>query len=256
MRTDRRPPDTGAVRCLPGVVARVVGRPSERMAAKDPKQLGRTSLEEQATDLIRQRIIEGDIPLGTRVVESALAEYYGISRGTIRVALRRLADEGLIHQVPYAGYEVIEFTEHDLWEMLTLRRALEALAAQLAAASITPEGRKSLREAFEALKEAAARDDRVEANRRDHELHLIIGHLSGNGRLERYYRRIENQFRSYIALSNSGMTPAEIAESHRELVDAICEGDTVRAQRVGAENVSGPGMGVSGLDSESGTCGN
>jgi DNA-binding GntR family transcriptional regulator len=201
-------------------------------------------LEEQATDLIRQRIIDGDIPLGTRVVESTLAEYYGISRGTIRVALRRLADEGLIHQIPYAGYEVIDFTEHDLWELVTLRRTLEALAAYLAAQSITPAGAKALRDAFDALKQAAARDDRGEANRRDHELHLMIGRLSGNGRLERYYRRIENQFRSYIALSNSGLTPSEIAESHQALVDAICAGDAETAQRVAAENVSGPGTGV------------
>jgi DNA-binding GntR family transcriptional regulator len=224
------------------------------MATKDAKPLAKTSLEEQATDLIRQRIIQGDIPLGTRVVESALAEHYGISRGTIRVALRRLADEGLIHQVPYAGYEVIEFTEHDLWEILTLRRTLESLAAYLAAQSITPEGRRALREAFEALREAAARDNRVDANLRDHELHLMISQLSGNGRLERFYRRIENQFRSYIALSNSGMTPGQIAESHRDLVEAICAGDADRAQRVAAENVSGPAAELSAPEPTQGTC--
>jgi Transcriptional regulators len=75
------------------------------------------SLEAQATDLVRRRIVSGDLGLGERLVETALAERYGLSRGTIRAALRRLVDEGLVRQVPYAGYRVVDFSDHDLWEL-------------------------------------------------------------------------------------------------------------------------------------------
>ena len=51
----------------------------------------------------------------------------GLSRGTIRAALRRLIEEGLVCHVPYTGYQVIDLSDHDLWELYTLRGALESL---------------------------------------------------------------------------------------------------------------------------------
>ena len=213
------------------------------MATGEVDSITKRSLEAQATDLVRRRIVSGDLGLGERLVETALAERYGLSRGTIRAALRRLVDEGLVRQVPYAGYRVVDFSDHDLWELYTLRGALEALGARLAAGRITGDGREQLRAAFDALVAAASADDQSESNRCDHELHLLIIRLSGNERLVQHYARVANQVRAYISLANRAVDSQEICESHRELVESICAGDAERAGRLAEANVtflSGP----------------
>ena len=207
------------------------------MADAPASPIAKRSLEAQATDVLRERIVNGAFGPGERIVETPLADGYGLSRGTIRAALRRLVEEGLVRQVPYAGYRVVDFSDHDLWELYTLRASLEALGARLAADNIAPEGAVRLRETFETLLAAAQTNDREDANRRDHELHQLIVRLSGNERLVQHYARVENQFRAYIALSNRALDAHAIGESHRDLVEAICAGDGDRAARLAERNV-------------------
>jgi DNA-binding GntR family transcriptional regulator len=100
------------------------------------------------------------------------------------------------------------------------------------------DGRERLRAAFDALLTAAGADDRAEANRLDHELHLLIIQLSGNERLVQHYARVENQVRAYISLANRAVDSHDICESHRELVESICAGDAERAGRLAEANVT------------------
>ena len=104
--------------------------------------------------------------------------------------------------------------------------------------AVTNDGRGQLRGAFEALLAAASADDPVEANRCDHELHLLIIRLSGNERLVQHYARVENQVRAYISLANRAADSHEICESHRERVESICAGDADRAGRLAEANVT------------------
>ena len=66
--------------------------------------INKQSLEAQAVDLLRRRIISGELRAGERLLEVALAASLGLSRGTLRAALRRLIEEGLVCHVPYTGY--------------------------------------------------------------------------------------------------------------------------------------------------------
>ncbi|WP_315981782.1 GntR family transcriptional regulator [Aliamphritea spongicola] len=102
--------------------------------------INKRSLEEQAAELIREDIINGELTPGTRLVETTLAKEYGLSRGTIRIALHQLGTESLITQVPYAGWSVSELDDQDIWELYTLRATLEGMAARLAAEK-SPAGR-------------------------------------------------------------------------------------------------------------------
>ena len=92
----------------------------------------RRSLEAQAADVLRDRIVSGRIPNGARLTETALATDLGLSRGPVRAALQQLSNEQLVVQRPYAGWEVRRLRRKDIWEISTLRSALEGLAARLA----------------------------------------------------------------------------------------------------------------------------
>ena len=202
--------------------------------------INRQSLEAQATDLLRRQIVRGELRAGERLLETAIAERYGLSRGTIRSALRRLIEEGLVCHVPYTGYQVIDLSEHDLWELYTLRGALESLGTRLAASRIDGRGTSQLRAAFAQLLAAAESEDHERADRLDRELHKLIIRLSGHERLLQHYLRVENQFRVYIGLSNREVDAREICESHRELVESICAGDAERAAQLASANIVPP----------------
>ncbi|HEX8754807.1 MAG TPA: GntR family transcriptional regulator [Steroidobacteraceae bacterium] len=202
--------------------------------------IDKQSLEAKAADLLRRQILGGELRAGERLLETPIADRLGLSRGTIRAALRRLIEEGLVCHIPYTGYQVIELSDHDLWELYTLRGALESLGTRLAALRIDEHGMGQLRAAFAQLLTAAETEDHEGADRLDRELHKLIIRLSGHERLLQHYVRVENQFRVYIALSNREVDAREICESHRELVESLCSGDAERAERLARANIVPP----------------
>ncbi len=82
---------------------------------------------------LRQRIISGNIPGGTRLYEVALAEELAISRTPVREAMSRLTEEGLLERVAGGGFMVRSFTFSDVIDAIEIRGVLEGTAARLAA---------------------------------------------------------------------------------------------------------------------------
>lgn len=82
---------------------------------------------------LRQRILGGALPGGTRLYEVALAEELEISRTPIRAALSRLAEEGLLERCRGGGFVVRSFALADVVDTIDLRGVLEGTAARYAA---------------------------------------------------------------------------------------------------------------------------
>jgi GntR family transcriptional regulator of vanillate catabolism len=82
---------------------------------------------------LRELILSGDITPGERLLEVALVDRLEVSRTPIRAALVKLAEEGLLEQMPNGGYAVRKFTEHDIRDAIEARGMLEGMAARLAA---------------------------------------------------------------------------------------------------------------------------
>lgn len=87
---------------------------------------------------LRQKIVEGDIPHGTKISEPELAGQFQVSRSTLRDALARLKSIGLLHSQPNVGYSVISLSQSHLIDIFYVREALEGMACKLAAENITP----------------------------------------------------------------------------------------------------------------------
>src|SRR5690606_32571575 len=90
-------------------------------------------LTKLVTSAIRERIMNGDIALGTRLVEGRLSEELGVSRMPVREALRELAAEGIVTIEPRRGASVTIFSDEQKRELVEVRATLEALNAKLAA---------------------------------------------------------------------------------------------------------------------------
>lgn len=88
---------------------------------------------------LRQRIVDGRYPPGTRLAEIPVADALGVSRTPVRLAFRTLEQEGLLEKIGKRGLVVRAFTQADVLCAIEVRGALEGLAARrLAEAGITP----------------------------------------------------------------------------------------------------------------------
>jgi DNA-binding GntR family transcriptional regulator len=136
-----------------------------RPTARGQRSLRRPdTLTEATSAFIRDAIIRGDHAPGSRLPEAALAQELDVSRGTIREALRALADRGLVEVLPHRGVVVSPLSVRATWEITSMRALLEPYAARLAlhGSRGDPGYAASVDEAFGALRAAVDSAD-VEA---------------------------------------------------------------------------------------------
>ena len=195
------------------------------------------SLDKQAADILRHRIISGVFASGARLVEADLSKEMSLSRGTVRAALNDLVRDGLVKQTAYTKWVVAEISATDAWELFTLRSALEGLGARLAATRITAAASERLLGIFEDLKEASRSGQWGALTKADFGLHKAIIEIAGHGRLAEQYRLIEQQIRMLIGSSNALVpTTEEVVAQHRPMVEAIVTGDAGRAEQLARDH--------------------
>lgn len=192
--------------------------------------------EVRAAGVLRNQIVEGLLPPGSRITEVHLAAEMGLSRTTIRTALHELANEGLLTLVPYTGWTVIKLDEKDVWELYTLRAAVERLAAQLMA-RLQEEERTALIVPFEGLENACQNGDPLQIAEADFTFHKAIVDAASHRRLSAQYGLIEQQIRVYIRSSDALIThPSEIITQHKPMLDAILAGMAEKAGQLAEEH--------------------
>ncbi len=206
----------------------------------------RKSTETEAADLLRQAIVRGDVPLGERLTEVALAKQLGVSRTTVRTVLHQLVQEGLVNQFPYVGWSVMTLSPRDAWELYTLRSSLETLAAKLVADRVKNSGMAPIKDVLDArladLEQACEEGSQASIAAADMALHRTCVDLSGHGRLRSQYDQIQHQVQIYIRSSDGLIRePALIFEQHKPLVAALLSGDPVAAQAAFATHLGSEG---------------
>lgn len=108
-------------------------------------------LREQVADRLRMAIVTGRFQPGMRLIERELCEMLGVSRTSLREALRELQADGLITLKPNKGMSVAILTEETARSIYEVRRMLEGLAARLFARRATGAQMKALHDSIEGL---------------------------------------------------------------------------------------------------------
>ncbi|MBZ5650020.1 MAG: GntR family transcriptional regulator [Acidobacteriia bacterium] len=97
----------------------------------------RQSLTSAVADRLRDQIIRGDIPEGSRLRQNTIAAQYRVSRIPVREALRQLDAEGLITIVPNRGALVPELLPDDIEELFSIRALLEPAVLRVSIPRLT-----------------------------------------------------------------------------------------------------------------------
>jgi DNA-binding GntR family transcriptional regulator len=191
---------------------------------------------QDAYSLILDAIDSGIYRPGSRLVESELAERFGMSRTPIREALQRLETQSLLTR-DGRSLIVASLDHNQLAELYVVRGTLEGLAARLAARHATPEEVGVLRDMLEADR-ALVNDPRAlsRANRRFHkQIHLASHNRFLVQQLDLVHRSMALLATSSIAAE--GRSRDTLAE-HAEIVRAIESGDGEAADRALRDHIS------------------
>jgi DNA-binding GntR family transcriptional regulator len=215
------------------------------MAVREPEPvaglvaLDRTSLRERAMSVLRSAVTSGEIQPGTRLVETELSAAMGISRGTLREALRQLEYEGLLEVGERGRLTVRTLARPEVLDMFAVRTTLEGLAASIVSA-------RTDRAALVARLQTAVADldaaggsitEMVEV---DLAFHRLLCELTGNATLVRTWEALTGPIRMSITFAGTDKALANMsAARHRPLVDAIATGDPDAARAAVEEHMRG-----------------
>jgi DNA-binding GntR family transcriptional regulator len=118
------------------------------------------TLRQQVLDVLRRAILDFRFKPGDRLIERELCEMVGVSRTSVREALRHLESEGLVENQPNRGPAVARVSPETAQQLYEVREALEGLAASLFTTRATAKQVDALKEALARLTEAFASQDR------------------------------------------------------------------------------------------------
>jgi DNA-binding GntR family transcriptional regulator len=198
--------------------------------------LDRSTLRERSLEALRSAILSGRYRPGDHLGEVELAGSLGVSRGTVREALRHLQQEGLVTAGNRGMLRVNSLTSAEVHELFRVRAALEGLAVREVIASPRRESAaETLRAAVERLSDEDEPAVRMEA---DLAFHLLLCRLSGNSMLVEAWQRLEGRMRVAILNGAAWQAPMMARDRHVPIVEAIEQGDVDAAVRVVDEHMT------------------
>lgn len=199
----------------------------------------RRPLHEEATDRLRDLIVQGRLAPGTRLNERLLTGEFGLSRTPLREAFKVLATEGLVELLPNRGAIVSQMDPVRLAETLAVMGALEALAGEFACANATDGQVNEIRSLHFEMLANHARGDLAGYFKFNQAIHLKIVKYSGNTVLYNTYRQLNANVRRarYMANLSQERWDAAVRE-HGEILDALSARDVLRIKSLLAEHLA------------------
>lgn len=189
-----------------------------------------------AYELVLEAIDMGTYQPGDRLVESELADRFGVSRTPVREALQRLETQSVL--VRDGRSMVVASLDHDqLGELYTVRAELEGLAARLAAQHAAPEEIRIMQDLV--VQDRAMVDDPNKLARANKRFHRQI-HMASHNRyliqqLEMVHRTMALLTTTSLAAEGRG---ANAVSEHEAIVEAIAARDGDAADAALREHIS------------------
>jgi DNA-binding GntR family transcriptional regulator len=190
------------------------------------------SLPDTLRQTLRRRILNNELPAGSRLVEAGLAADYGVSRATVRQALRDLQSEGLVEISPRRHTMVIRMSPEDITDICHARYVLESAAAREAIERMSGDFFALLDEVVDDMARAAERGNVDEVVASDTRFHQMIVTASGRRRVTELWTTMNAQMYALMrsSLDRQGLELPEVAHRHRSLAKALATLDAATVE--------------------------
>ncbi len=195
---------------------------SSSLAGRDGARsvLKHRSLPESVHEVLRTRILNNEIPAGAPLLEVALAEEFGVSRTTIRAAMRELQAERLIEIAPRRGSTVIRMSEVDATEVCFARYTLESASLK----DLTRARRRTLADRMDevlgVMDLCCSKGDLAGMVEADTDLHRLVVEASGHPLIVELWAGLNGQMGALMrsSLDRQRITLDETVRRHAELI--------------------------------------
>ena len=202
------------------------------------KMAGGVSLAEEITEIIRQRIINGEYTMGEKLVESRIATELKVSRTPVRDAFRQLAKEHLMEYIPNKGCFARGFSQKDMTDIYAVRKAVEQLAVTWVVENADDVGLEELSRQLEMMDFYTvnnAYDKLLEANE---EFHNMIYRMAGS----RFIVQVLKSYQDYVHTARCMTLKKEtdlpkIYEEHAAIYRALAERNETEAVQLVGEHL-------------------
>jgi GntR family transcriptional regulator, trigonelline degradation regulator len=204
----------------------------------------------QVLDNLRQAIIERQFAPGQRLIERELVELTGVSRTSVREALRELAAEGLVTAIPNKGTVVASVSAEEARQLYEVRSALEALAGRLFVEHASQGQRTALVKALQRIERLASKGAPMLAAKDS--FYDVLFEGGGNDALRTVVAGLHARvsLMRWLSLSVPGRSVESLSEL-RAIVDAVLENDAEAAARACSRHVEEAGrVGLQALDEQ------
>lgn len=192
---------------------------------------------------LKEDIIQGRLPQGSKVKEEELAKRFGISRGPLREAIQRLEGSKLVVRMPRAGVRVVSLDQKMMAEIYVVREALEGMSARLAARCMPTEEIDAL---WKLLEQHQKNIDQVDGKNYfqkegDLDFHYRIALNSQNDWL---LRLLGSELYQLLRMcrqrsSKRPARPVKALNEHQMIVEAISNRDEELAEILMRRHISG-----------------
>jgi DNA-binding GntR family transcriptional regulator len=205
--------------------------------ASRPELLRVVSVPDRVYEVLRERILAGELEGGTRLHQEKLSAQLGVSRTPVREAITRLAAEGLVELLPNRGARVAAVSLADIRAAFEARLGIEPFAARLAA-----ERRPAA--ALKAMRAAVAEQQRARTPRTTYKAirkyHLAVVEAAGNPHLVRFAESLWSGrigLHVYLRQLSPRMLAGDV-EEHQAILAAIERGDAADAERLARAHIA------------------
>ena len=201
----------------------------------------RRVLREEVRDHLMKEILDGHLAPGDRIVETRIAQQFGVSQAPVREALRDLELFGFVASSPFKGATVRRMSIDDHLMLYPIRAVLEGLGARYAASRINDAGLRRLDKLLSTMQAAAVRGDERAQIAADFRFHRTILEASGNWMLLQTWERMQLATTTFLTIARSHHPLRDIAERHARLIEALRARDPERAEQEMRRHIEEPG---------------
>jgi GntR family transcriptional regulator of gluconate operon len=189
----------------------------------------RRTRTDEVAERVRELVLAGRLPAGTRLSDTRLSEEIGVGRSTVREAFKLLLAEGFLERAPQ-GMRIARLTPGDVNDIYDLRQAIECRAVEMLAERHSDAQIEEL-ESVTASFEGAVRSDDVEsAVLFDLRFHEAVCRLCGSGRIHQIFRREVEKMLALVRVDLDFYQPlSDWSGDLREILNALRRGDAAAA---------------------------
>lgn len=180
---------------------------------------------------LRDRILRGELPPGSRLSEVDVAAFYGISRQPVREAFIKLAEASLVDVLPQRGSYVSRIDLSAVLAAQFVREAVEADIVRRVAQFVGPATLRDLDDILAEQMEATNASDPLPFMALDDTFHRKLAEVAGQGAGWDFLQPLKTQMDRVRHLSAQQFPRRTLVQQHKQIVDAIRQGDVDAAER-------------------------